>query len=801
MDYTLEHIKKLAPHLSECTLFLKRDSSFPLTQPGTIAAYGNGIRHTVKGGTGSGDVYSKYFITIEEGLKNSGFTIATDKWLDKYDELLKKSRKTWIKSIKKEAKREKVLAPVYAMGAVMPIPEYDLPLDFECESAIYVVTRISGEGSDRKLVSGDVKLTNSEIRDILELNNRYEKFMLVINAGGYIDLSPVLEVRNILVLSELGVEIGQCLADILLGKANPSGKLSATWAKVEDYPYPMEFDKNDTKYIEGRYVGYRYFDTFKVKPLFPFGFGLSYSSFELSNYQVSNYRDGFTVKVDVTNTSEFIGKEVVELYVSSPNDDIYQSLVGFNKTTALNPNEKVTLNIYFELNQLARFDTNRALYYLEKGTYVLRMGNSSDNTIPICNIVLDEEVILKRTNLLFKENDNAAILSHEVLKEKNYKVPTINLSKKDITIHHYKKKEIVIPEEIEKLTNKQLALLGCGRYSRGLSSIVGGAGVNVPGAAGQTSLVLKELTDKDIVMADGPAGLRIAPQYIIKRNKPVSIGKNQVALDVIDFLPSFLAFFAKKTFLKEKKVRNEKKIHYQYTTALPIGTAIAQSWNKQFAFVCGDIVGEEMERFNVDLWLAPALNIHRHILCGRNFEYYSEDPYLSGTFASMLTKGVESHKGKGVTIKHYVGNNQETNRYTSNSIIDERTLREIYLRGFEICINDAHPKAIMSSYNLVNGIHTSESRRLIDGFIYQENGYEGIVMTDWVVRTMESKNNKYRYPITSKVISSSHTLFMPGSKKDMEELLEALNKNKALQMTLKESATRLYILAKEMKGE
>ena len=255
-EYEQRHLELLYPHLGECTLFLKRDNSFPLDKPCRIAAYGDGVRQTVKGGTGSGEVNSRFFINIEDGLKQTGFEITTTEWLNKFDEIYQNSRKNWVKLVKKEAKQAHVFAPVYCMGIVMPTPEYDLELGGKAEAAIYVVSRISGEGNDRRPVKGDALLTDSEVRDILALNKMYEKFMLVINAGGVVDLTPVLEVRNILILSELGSETGKALGDILLGNLNPSGKLTATWARLEDYPYPMTFNKDDTVYTDGFEVGY-----------------------------------------------------------------------------------------------------------------------------------------------------------------------------------------------------------------------------------------------------------------------------------------------------------------------------------------------------------------------------------------------------------------------------------------------------------------------------------------------------------------------------------------------------------------
>ena len=797
-DYEKKHLDVLSPYLGECTLFLKKDDSFPLEKPGTIAAYGVGVRNTIKGGTGSGEVYTKFFVNIEQGLKNRGFTITTNDWLDKYQEIRPTGQEEWIKLIKKEAKSAHRLAPAYAMGTVKPEPEYDLPLSFDSDECIYVVSRISGEGADRRLIKGDMLLTDSEIRDILLLNQKYEKFMLVVNAGGFMDLSPVLAVRNILVLSELGGETGNVLADILLGKVNPSGKLTSTWAKLEDYPYPKDINPDDTEYVEGVYVGYRYFDTFDKEPLFPFGFGLSYSEFKLSNYKVSNEKENIKIKVDVKNISYYPGKEVVQAYLTIlSEDDLYikQELVAFNKTKILEKNESQTLDLNFKLSTLARYDANRCVYFLPKGKYLVKVGNCSRNTENIAQIVLNEEIITKEAKNIFsdvKVNELKQQISQEELNKK-YDLPVINLTKDDFELYKPVIREVVIPKELDNLTNKQLATLNVGYHNEkpGLLSFIGEASDVAPGAAGQAPKLYKQLFNDPVVLSDGPAGLRLCPSYYYdKKGRPVAIQANHIIVDVLRFLPKFLSILA-KPFMKDKKVPKGVEIHYQATTAIPIGTAIAQSFNLEFAKLCGDIVGEEMERLNIDIWLAPALNIHRHIRCGRNFEYYSEDPLVSGLFASALTKGVQAHQGKGVTIKHFACNNQETNRTVSNAMVSEKTLREIYLRGFEICINDANPMSVMSSYNCINGEHSSNNRKLINDFLFLENGYQGFVMTDWIVNAMYSKKDKYPAPIPHLIANSGTSLVMPGRKSDVKEIAKAIEKEEKLKEQIKINIARM----------
>ena len=265
---------------------------------------------------------------------------------------------------------------------------------------------------------------------------------------------------------------------------------------------------------------------------------------------------------------------------------------------------------------------------------------------------------------------------------------------------------------------------------------------------------------------------------------------------MLEVMPGAMAF-AMKLMGGSGKVKGE--VHEQYCTAIPIGTAIAQSWNVDLAEDCGDIVGDEMERFGVHLWLAPALNIHRDIRCGRNFEYFSEDPLISGQIAAAITKGVQKHPGCGTTIKHFAANNQETNRYNSNSIVSERAMREIYLKGFEIALKDSRPHALMTSYNLLNGVHTSERRDLLEDVLRCEFGYEGIVMTDWVIATMSAgKGNKYAGPDSAKIAAAGNDLTMPGSSGDLKNMLKGLKAGIVSRKQLEINATRIYRMAKKL---
>ena len=321
-DYELRHIEALRKNLAGCTVLLKKDGSFPLEKPCTLAAYGSGVRRTIRGGTGSGEVNSRYSVTIEEGLQQAGFTLTGMEWHTGYEQARKKAHKAFLKQLKKDAKAVKQNFILYGMGKAMPEPEYNLPLNAEGDAAIYVVSRISGEGNDRTPLKGDIRLTDSEVRDILALDKKFTRFMLVLNVGGVVDLTPVMGVRNILLLSQLGVETGGALADILLGKANPSGKLTTTWAAFEEYPEMPDFeDMNETRYREGIYVGYRYFETLpgaQKKVIYPFGYGLSYTTFGLDTIAMWETEDQIFAEVQVTNTGNLAGKEVVQIYFEAP---------------------------------------------------------------------------------------------------------------------------------------------------------------------------------------------------------------------------------------------------------------------------------------------------------------------------------------------------------------------------------------------------------------------------------------------------------------------------------------------------
>ena len=800
LDYERQHLEQLRALAPECTLFLKRSGKLPLPGPCEIALYGSGARHTVKGGTGSGEVNSRSFLNIEESLSRAGFQILTKDWLDRYDAVRKDAYAAFLKKIRSDARKHRTSPLIEGMGAVMPEPEYEIPLEQRCNTAVYVLSRISGEGSDRKVVLGDVLLSESEKRDILALQEMYPVFLLVLNVGGPVDLSPVVQdVDDILLLSQLGVQTGAVLSDILLGEAYPSGKLTTSWVRGGDFCPQAEFgEKEETHYKEGIYVGYRYYDAAHVKPLFPFGFGLGYTDFRLEPGAVTLAGEQVTVSAQVRNTGAFSGKEVVQLYLSSPwgaLDQPAQALAAYGKTRELAPGESCRMELRFKMSDLASFDEARSAYVLEKGDYVLRCGNSSRKCRPMALLRLTHEVVtLQARDLLGKPDfSDWKPEGPEPVPEG---LPVYVLDAGSIPTKTLSDTRTPRPDPmVQALTDEELVFLNIGGFKlKDRSSVVGDSGFAIPGTAGETTSQLKAKGFPAIIMADGPAGVRLARDYYEDKKGAHSLSSAMLPT-MIDLLPAPV----RSSMRRQKKLPKGAVVKHRYATAIPIGTAIAQSFSLSLAESCGDIVGDEMERFGIHLWLAPALNIHRSILCGRNFEYFSEDPLVSGLTAAAITRGVQKHPGRGVTIKHFAANNQETNRYNNNSNVSQRALREIYLKGFGLCVRESQPCAVMTSYNLINGVHTSESRELTEDILRGEFGFQGIVMTDWVVGgSLMYNSRRYPMPNAGKVALAGGDLFMPGSKADYDRCMAMVRSGELPRYQLELNATRVLRMARRL---
>lgn len=810
----IDHMNISRELAGECMVLLENDGALPLKETGKIALFGNGVRRTVKGGTGSGDVNSRSIVNVEEGFKNAGFTVTSGSWLDKQGEMLDKSKGEYLEWVKAEAKKSSRSEFIiqfdhpYSAPAPVLITEEDCK-EADTDVAVYVIARNSGEGSDRYNREGDYLLFAEEKKNLEMVAAHFKKTIVILNIGGVMELSVVKAIPGInaiLLMGQLGNIGGDALADVVTGKVNPSGKTVDTWAKnYMDYPSSAKFSHNgsvhDEEYEDGIYVGYRYFDSFGVEPEYCFGFGRSYTDFSLQIDGAEAAGDRVQVRATVQNTgSVYAGKEVVQIYYSAPQgrmDKPYQELAAYHKTSLLKPGESEAMILTFAIKEMASYSEADAAWVLEKGDYVIRVGSSAGNTEVAAVLTLAEEVKTQIGKNLFpldiqlkeiKPDTTAAKTAYEKNSEglgrvyhgsiqsscikaehmvyqgkrEEYKTDR----EKKLTVQDIKNGDCTVEELVAQLTVEEMADMCVGTLRAGEGNVVGNASYTVPGAAGDTSSILKGSRGiKNMILADGPAGLRLQPHFKTTKEGKLLPGGSVMGDSFEPFDPD----------INEDEVDN----YYQYCTAIPIGWSLAQSWNTELAEWAGDMIGAEMEQFGVDLWLAPAMNIHRNPLCGRNFEYYSEDPLVSGKIAAAITIGVQKHKGKGTTIKHFAVNNQEDNRYFVNAHVSERALREIYLKGFEIAVKESQPLSIMTSYNLLNGIHTANSYDLLQAMARDEWGFDGTVMTDWFTsQDMPEITGKFqpRYPISSSVgcIYAGNDIQMPGCRKNVDDIVEAV---------------------------
>ncbi len=799
-SFEKEHMARLRMLAPDCMVLLKKNGDFPLSSPCPVALYGSGARETVKGGTGSGDVNVRHFITVEEGLENSGFPVTTKNWLLSYSAAKEQAQKDFLEDIKAEAAATGKPAILVGMGRTPQEPRYQFPIDGEGDVCIYVLARNSGEGSDRRLVKGDFLLTDDEIRDIRLCAGRYRKFMLVLGVGGPVDIGPVLDVsENILLLSQLGTVTGDAFADVLLGKASPSGRLTTTWITAKTLSALGEFaEQDDTRYREGVFVGYR--RNKKETPLFPFGFGLGYTDFRVNadSFQVADAT--VTVTVTVENTGKYKGKETLQLYYSAPQGKTakpLRELGTYQKTKELLPGECETVKLSMPVENMAYWDTAGNCWALEKGDYQIILGK-----IPVGVVELDADVITAAGGGFAGSPD------FEDERPNLETQPSVGLPR--VVVHaemlngigHYDRRRVSAPSmsapDLSSFSNRELAEICVGKHvSAGASSVIGNSASHVAGGAGETADLVSEKGFGTLVLADGPAGLRLSTTYV-----ETASGQEGLDADGLEFylelLPDQLRTLLQMQAAKRQELAKTYPVLYHYASAIPIGTALAQAWDPQVPEACGDLIGEEMEAFGVNVWLAPALNIHRNPLCGRNFEYYSEDPLLSGKTAAAVTRGVQKHKNCAVTIKHFCCNNQETNRFGSNSVVSARALREIYLKGFEICIKESAPAALMSSYNLLNGVHTANRRDLLTDVLRSEWGFTGFVMTDWGTTSDKFNLGVYGASSPSLCIKAGNDLIMAGSDEDVIGILAGLEKGEISREELEVCAGRVLTAAKRL---
>lgn len=723
---SLKHIALSKEAATEGMVLLKNENNaLPLKKGEKIALFGKATIEYIKGGGGSGDVNCPYIRNIADGFKSKeaeGKVSVYMPLVDFYKEYVKKesvnvltqeqinARWDIVNNMEFCTERDDM---TYDTFAAMHVKEAEVPYSLiedagkNADTAIITLSRFSAEGVDRRPQGGDYYLSDLEKELIDNVTKNFNKVIIIINSGAQIDCEYFAEndkVQGILFGWQGGMEGGSAIADLLCGDVNPSGKLVDTIAKSYDcYPCKDDFWEcfDHVDYSDDIFVGYRYFETIpgaNENVRYPFGYGLSYTSFEISG-KVCCESDGKIIGIaTVKNTGNVAGKEVVQLYYSAPQGKLgkpSKELAAFKKTKLLIPGEAETVVMSFDINDMASFDDlgkiQKSARVLEKGVYSFYIGTSvRDNEKLDFEYTVNENTVteqlsdwckpfkLKKRLLADGSYEELPLGEEEYLYGINE--PTNAKAPEKEVVFDKVGEEISLDEFVAQFTLEELMEFVGGH---------GPTGVCNTGCFGG----LERLRVPAVPTADGPAGLR---------------------LDVETGIP---------------------------TTAWPCATLLACMWNPELAYEVGKGGGAEIRENNLGVWLSPALNIHRDPLCGRNFEYYSEDPLIAGKTASAVTRGVQSQK-VAVSIKHFACNNKEANRFASDSRVSERALREIYLRGFEIAVKEADPWTVMSSYNLINGQHTSESYELLTGILRDEWGYKGMVVTDWGVKNDPVKEVK-----------------------------------------------------------
>lgn len=785
---------------AEGMVLLKNDGALPIASGSRIALFGGGAEQTVKGGTGSGDVNERNTVNIRQGLLQSGYEITTSAWLDDYAAEYQQSRLDWRDAIYKKYENSGDKDGVGFFFAYSSTP-YEAPsgraitpedLAPQADVAVYVISRIAGEGADRFERPGDYELTEREYENLKTVVNHYDKTVVVMNTGGPIDLSfmDTLPVSALVFMSQAGMEGGLALADVLSGKVCPSGKLTDTWAvHYKDYPAADTFSHMNGQldkeyYTEGIYVGYRYFDTFGVKPRYPFGFGLSYTTFDVHADSFAVAGEQASAVVTVKNTGTVAGKEVVQIYAACPQGKLVKEakrLCAFGKTPLLAPGEVCRLQISFPLEAMASYDEKASCWMLEAGVYAVLCGTSSENATAFVAVSLDADWICLKTQPICPLREPLdliqapAVPAVDVSELPVVQVSTANLTSKTASYYPPVVEDDEAGQIVHTLSTEELLKLVVGDAASGSESNLGSAGNTVPGAAGETTDCLEEkLGIAPMVLADGPAGIRLPQSYQVRKDGSV--------------VPPDPFASMEKGFLSNSKPDPTLDTYHHYCTAFPVGTLLAQTWDTQLVEEVGRAVGREMVEMGVALWLAPGMNIHRNPLCGRNFEYYAEDPIVAGVMAAAMTKGVQQNPGVGTTIKHFACNNSEDNRMGVDCVVSERALREIYLKGFEIAVRSSQPMSIMSSYNLINGVHAANNVDTLTKVARDEWGFEGMVMTDWTTTAPHGGSTP------EGCIKAGNDLIMPGLASDFTGLRAALESGELTEEELRICAARVLRL-------
>lgn len=687
-------------------ILLRNDDTLPLRPATRLALFGRIQKDWIAVGYGSGgDVNPPYLTNLLDSLREGGEVVLDEVFAARYESFSAQHPadpgQEWGQWPRSFPELELEDAEITAAAARNDV-------------AVVVIGRAAGEDRDNILEPGAYHLSAAELHLLRRVTAAFARTVVLVDTGNVIDLSWLEELAPSAVLLAWsgGMEGGRAAADVLTGAAEPGGRLTDTIAhRYEDYPSAGHFgDAEVSEYVEDVFVGYRYFETFAPeKVLFPFGHGLGYTSFDLATGAVEVADGQVSVTTAVTNTGSRTGSQVVQLYAQAPGGALSQparSLVAFARTAELAPEQRQEVCLSAALVDLASYDDagatgHRSAWVLEPGEYRLFLGADVRSAAPVGSFRLGELQVVRQLEevaavrpehafdrmVLRRGEDGTAHPGWEPVP-----TATVDLRKRilerlpapleraedpDARFDQVLSGELELTEFVARLNPQELSSLAYG-------DLVMDSPLGIPGNAGVLGGVTEQLRARGIPAVsttDGPSGLRLAGTAAL----------------------------------------------------LPCGTALASSWDTAAVRELAELHGQEMRAKGSDMILAPGMNIHRDPLCGRNFEYFAEDPLLTGAMASAVVAGVQS-QGVSACPKHFAANNQETERTFNDSRVSERALREIYLRGFEILVRDAPPQTLMTSYNRINGVWGHYHYDLVTTVLRGEWGYDGNVVTDWWMR-------------------------------------------------------------------
>ncbi len=743
--------------IPEGTVLLENDGTLPLAKTDKVALFGRAQHEYVKSGSGSGGrVNCPHVWQFAEELKAR---VQTDieveefyrKWIEEnpWDE---NDGWNYFASQKQPFLSEEFVAKIAARN----------------DKAIFVTSRSAGESCDCKIEKGNWYLSEEEEQTIAVLRKYFKRFAVVLNAGNIIDMSWVktYSVGSVVYAWQGGQEGARGTVNALMGDVSPSGKLPDTIAKIEDYPaFDCFGDEVKNVHKEDIFVGYRYFETFaKDKVIYPFGYGLSYTEFQTETLSVKEKNGIISVCVRVTNIGKAKGKEVVQVYYSAPQGTLGRAakeLAAYKKTKELLMGESEELQLSFPIEQMAAYDESgksgfSSAWVLEKGEYGVFVGVDVRSARKEFSFHLDETRIVRQCvqalapvekfQKMATKDGKTLIWEDVVLQgvpaEKRMKdnMPKAIGYKGDrgYTLYDVAENKVGMDEFIAQFDDTALCEIVRGEGMSSMKApIVGTASC----FAGVTS-VWRKAGVPVVTTCDGPGGLRM--------EVPVPC------------------------------------------TAIPVGTLLAATWAEELTEKLFYEFAEEMKYYKIDVILGPGINIHRHPLCGRNFEYYSEDPYLAGRFAATIS-GYFEKNGVHATLKHFACNSQEFKRGVENEVLSERALREIYLKPFEMAVRSGNVQSIMTSYNRVNGVSACANYDLTTEILRDDWGYTGFVMTDWWSKADEPRTGTHEKTNLTAMIKAQNDSFMvcPDATKNDDDLESSLKENYLTRGELERSAKNI----------